>query len=278
MCYTTSTETTRPFGQGIDGPTGATVPVGVNGCPADPTISCTQAGSVVPDGIPDGFTDPIHKYWAVVFEVNKSFSHNWQLRANYTISKVFGNFEGAFRNDNGQSDPGISSLFDFTSGLFGQLGGQFTPGVLNQDRLQVANGYFSYVFDHGMLRNLTLGTGVTISTGTPITELGSHPVYLNAGEIPIGGRGALGRTPTTGFVNFHADYLWSMTERFKLRFGTDLFNIANTKRILFINQTDSLQFGVPNADFLKPGVVTTGLAADGIQSPFNARIFARLEF
>jgi len=242
---------------------------GLNGQPA---------GGVVPDGIPDGFADPIHKYWAVVFEVNKSFSHNWQLRANYTISKVFGNFEGAFRNDNGQSDPGISSLFDFTTGQFGQLGGQFTPGVLNQDRQQVANGYFSYVFDHGKMRNLTLGTGVTVSTGTPITELGSHPVYLNSGEIPIGGRGALGRTPTTGFVNFHADYLWNMTERFKLRFGTDLFNIANTKRILFINQTDSLQFGVPNADFLKPGVQTTALAADGIQAPFNARIFARIEF
>jgi hypothetical protein len=242
---------------------------GLNGQPA---------GGVVPDGIPDGFTDPVHKYWSVVFEVNKSFSHNWQLRANYTISKVFGNFEGAFRNDNGQSDPGISSLFDFTSGSFGQLGGQFTPGVLNQDRQQVANGYFSYVFDHGMLRNLTLGTGVTVSTGTPVTELGSHPVYLNAGEIPIGGRGALGRTPTTGFVNFHADYLVRLTERFHLRFGTDLFNIANTKRILFFNQSDSLQFGVPNADFLKPGVQTTALAADGIQAPFNARIFARIEF
>ena len=75
------------------------------------------------------------------------------------ISKVFGNFEGAFRNDNGQSDPGISSLFDFTHGNFNQLGGQITPGVLNQDRQQVANGYFSYVFDHGMLKNL-LGTGI----------------------------------------------------------------------------------------------------------------------
>ena len=260
-----------------------TIPVGINGCAVDLMGNsipgkCNQAGSVVPDGIPDGFTDPIHKYWAVVFEVNKSFSHNWQLRANYTISKVFGNFEGAFRNDNGQSDPGISSLFDFTSGNFGQLGGQFTPGVLNQDRQQVANGYFSYVFDHGMLKNLTLGTGVSIQTGTPVTELGSHPIYLNSGEIPIGGRGALGRTPTTGFVNFHADYLWNMTERFKLRFGTDLFNIANTKRILFFNQNDSLQFGVPNGDFLKPTVQTTALAADGIQAPFNARIFARIEF
>ncbi|MGA8223688.1 MAG: carboxypeptidase regulatory-like domain-containing protein [Candidatus Acidiferrales bacterium] len=267
------------FNAGLDVPTQSVVPAGINGCPTT-DISCTPAGSVVPDGIPDGFADPIHKYWAVVIEVNKSFSHNWQLRANYTVSRVFGNFEGAFRNDNGQSDPGISSLFDFTTGNFNQLGGQFTPGLLNQDREQVANGYFSYVFDHGMLKNLTLGSGLNIATGTPITELGSHPVYLNSGEIPIGGRGALGRTPTTGTVNFHADYLWSMTERFHLRFGADLFNIADTKRVEYINETDSLKFGVANADFLKPNNIlgTNWYQATGIQAPFNARLFARLEF
>jgi len=245
-------------------------------------VNGTTAGSVAPDGISDGFADPIHKYWSVVFEVNKSFSHNWQLRANYTISKVFGNFEGAFRNDNGQSDPGVSSLFDFTTGNFNQLGGQFTPGVLNQDRQQVANGYFSYVFDHGMLKNLTLGTGVTIATGTPITELAAHPVYLDSGEIPIGGRGALGRTPTTGSVSFHGDYLWSMTERFKLRFGADLFNVANTKRIQYLNQNIDLTFGTPNSDFLKPSTIgaTTFISSlpSGIQAPFNARLFARIEF
>jgi hypothetical protein len=245
--------------------------LGVNGQPE---------GSIVPDGIPDGFADPIHKYWAVVFEVNKSFSHNWQLRANYTISKVFGNFEGAFRNDNGQSDPGISSLFDFTTGNFNQLGGQFVPGILNQDRQQVANGYFSYVFDHGFLKNLTVGPGVQIQTGTPITELGSHPVYLNEGEIPIGGRGALGRTPTTGQVNLHVDYLWNMTERFHLRLGADLFNLANTKRIEYINEADSLKFGIPNADFQKPAIIlgSNPTDASGIQAPFNCRLFMRLEF
>lgn len=268
---------TNSFGQGITDSRGNNVAcfnetgLGVNG---------KQAGSVVPDGIPDGFADPVHKYWSVVFEINKSFSHNWQLRANYTISKVFGNFEGAFRNDNGQSDPGISSLFDFTSGQFGQLGGQFTPGLLNQDRQQVANGYFSYVFDHGMLKNLTLGTGVNIQTGTPITELAAHPVYLNSGEIPIGGRGALGRTPTTGAVSFHTDYLWNMTERFKVRLGADLFNVANTKRVEYINEAIDLKFGVPNADFQKPNNVLGSNPSDGngIQAPFNARLFARIEF
>jgi len=248
-----------------------TEPLGVNGL---------QAGSVVPDGIPDGFVDPIHKYWAMVFEVNKSFSHNWQLRANYTVSKVFGNYEGAFRNDNGQSDPGISSLFDFTPGNFNLLGAQFTPGLLNENRQQVANGYFSYVFDRGMLKNLTLGTGASIQTGTPISELAAHPVYQNPGEVPIGGRGSEGTTPTTGYVNFHGDYVMNLTERFHMRFGVDLFNIANTKRILYINQNIDLGLGIKNADFLQPAFVTGSpiSSSSGIQSPFNARFFARLEF
>jgi hypothetical protein len=242
--------------------------LGVNGAPA---------GSVTPDGIPDGFSDPVHKYWSVEFEVNKSFSHNWQLRANYRISKIFGNFEGAFRNDNGQSDPGISSLFDFTPGQFGLLGNQFTPGVLNSDRQQVANGYFSYVFDHGKMKNLTLGTGIRVTTGTPVNELAAHPVYDNAGEVPIGGRGSQGRTQTTGNVDFHGDYVLKVTERAHLRFGVDLFNIANTKRILSIDQNIDLGTGTTNLDFLKPNtlVATRG---DSIQSPFNARLFFRLEF
>jgi hypothetical protein len=261
------------------------VPVGVHGCQVDASGNsvpghCTAAGSVVPDGIPDGFADPIRKYWSVVIEVNKSFSHNWQLRANYTLSRVFGNYEGAYRNDNGQGDPGISSLFDFTPGNFGLLGTQVQPGVLNENRQEVANGYFSYLFDRGMLKNLTLGTGVNISTGTPITAFAAHPVYQNPGEVPLGSRGSQGTTPTTGTVNFHGDYFLNVTEKMHLRFGVDLFNIANTKRILYFNQNVDLGTGVPNADFLKPANIG-GIpisASSGIQSPFNARLSFSLEF
>ncbi len=59
------------------------------------------------------------------FEVNKSMSKGWQMRANYRIAKLYGNYEGSFRNDNGQNDPNISSLFDFTRGDFNLLGQQF---------------------------------------------------------------------------------------------------------------------------------------------------------
>jgi Carboxypeptidase regulatory-like domain/TonB-dependent Receptor Plug Domain len=242
-----------------------------------PDATNANAGQPIPDGIPDGFVDPIRRYWAVEFEVNKSFSHNWQMRANYRIARLFGNYEGALRNDNGQTDPGISSLFDFTTGNFNLLGNQFTPGVLPTDRLHIVNGFFTYVFDR-YAKGLALGTGVRVVTGSPISELAAHPVYLNAGEVPIGGRGSQGRTPITGTVDFHGEYPIRLTEKMRLHLGADLFNIGFAKRALFINQNIDLGFGTPNADFLKPANQTTVLTNDAFQSPFQARLFVKFEF
>ncbi|HET7214543.1 MAG TPA: hypothetical protein VFL79_13200, partial [Terriglobia bacterium] len=233
-------------------------------------------GEPFSDGIADGFAKPIRVYQAVEIELNKQFSKNWMMRTSWTISKLQGNYQGAFRGDNGQRDPGISSLFDFTPGFYNLLGDQFKPGVLPTDRRHLINAYFSYVFDKYAVKNLTLGTGVQIASGTPVSNYGDHPVYQNAGEVPLGGRGILGRTPVNGQVDVHADYPFKLSERNKLRFGTDLFNIANQKTVLTIDQFRDLtnQPANSNLDFLKPGrgVTTT------YQRPFYARFFVRWEF
>src|SRR5262249_44471695 len=57
--------------------------------------------------------NPVHKYDAVELVMNRRFSSNWSLMASYRWSKLRGNFEGYYRDDNGQSDPGITSLYDF---------------------------------------------------------------------------------------------------------------------------------------------------------------------
>ena len=173
-----------------------------------PYANGANPGDAVPDGIPDGFVDPVRNYKSVEFEVNKSFAKNFQMRANYRIAKLFGNYEGSFRNDNGQSDPNISSLFDFTQGDFNLLGQQFTPGVLNTDVRHLANGFFSYTFPD-RAKGLTVGTSVHFQTGVPINNLFAHPAYFNSGEIPFcadnttncpSARGSLGRTPAFGTV------------------------------------------------------------------------------
>jgi hypothetical protein len=235
-----------------------------------------QIGSATPDGVPDGFVNPIRQYTAVEIEVNKAFSKNWLMRANWRIAKLFGNFEGAFRNDNGQTDPSISSLFDFTPGTFGLLGDQFKPGVLNTDRRHIVNVFFSYYVDHSALKGLTLGTGVNMQSGMPINDLKAHPVYLNAGEVPVGGRGSEGRTPFLGTVDAHLDYMHAITERTNFHIGVDLFNIANSRRNTFLNQNEDLSFGVANADFLKPN--NQAVLGDGFQAPFSMRILLKFVF
>jgi hypothetical protein len=216
-------------------------------------------GSPGADGIPDGFVDPVHIYRAVEIEVNKRFSNNWQLLANWRIGSLRGNYEGHLRNDNGQTDPGISSLFDFTAGDFGLLGDQFAVGPLNTDRRHVVNVYSNYVMSSSILPDrwrflsgLNLGTGFHIESGLPMSNLAAHPVYLNSGEVPLGGRGILGRTPTDLRIDLHADYPFKFSERVKLGLVGDVFNITNTRTLRLINQLSESTFQQPNPDFKQP--------------------------
>lgn len=232
-----------------------------------------NVGGIGTDGIPDGFVDPKRKYRAVEIEVNKRFSDNWQLLANWRIASLKGNYEGHLRNDNGQTDPGISSLFDFTEGEFNLLGDQFASGPLNSDRRHVINIFGSYAFSADgwgkRLKGLNLGFNFHSASGLPISEFLAHPAYLNAGEIPVGGRGKLGRTAWNNRLDLHADYPWNFTESMRLKFIADFFNVTNTRKIVRPQEFAETTIGVPNVDFLQPRA---------FYAPFNMRLGLRFEF
>jgi hypothetical protein len=215
----------------------------------------------------------VHKYKAVEIELNKRFTNNWQLLSNWRISKLTGNFEGHFRNDNGQTDPGISSLFDFTAGSFGLLGDQFKPGPLNTDRRHVVNIYGNYEFskEKGFKRiaGLNLGPAIHFETGVPISRFNAHPAYLNAGEVPVGGRGSLGRTAPYFRFDFHANYPLRISEKVKLNLIGDFFNVFNSTKVRLPDQNAQLTVGSPNVDFGKPTL---------FYLPFNMRVGVRLEW
>ena len=255
-------EVTNSAGQVIGGICFAAL--GKNGQPA---------GNPGADGVPDGFPDPVHKYRGVEIELNKRFSNNWLLLSNWRIAKLEGNFEGHYRNDNGQTDPAISSLFDFTAGEYGLLGDQFSVGPLNTDRRHVANIYASYLFgESGLgkaLKGFNLGGGLHLESGVPISEFLAHPAYLNAGEVPAGGRGKLGRTDFFTRLDLSASYVFSITERWKLKFNSDFFNVTNNRDVRLPDQNRQLTVGQNNVDFLKPL---------SYRLPFNMRLGLKLEF
>ncbi|HYM11343.1 MAG TPA: carboxypeptidase regulatory-like domain-containing protein [Bryobacterales bacterium] len=247
--------------------------------PNDP--KCDQSTGFTPvinplgsDGIPDGFPNPSRVYQSMELTVSKRFFANWQMYASYRLAKLWGNFEGSFRNDNGQQDPNISSLFDFTN-TDGLLTGQTAPGVLPSDRRQELKLFSNYQFSQGFLKNLNLGGSWNIQSGTPITKLLSHPAYGNAGEIPDGARGAFGRTPWTFPLNLHADYTVKLSERKNLKFVADLFNLGNQTRVVRVDQYAELTNATVNPDFLKPD---NQLFVYPYQVPFHARLAVRFEF
>jgi len=239
-------------------------------------------GEETPDGNPDGYLSPVRNYQAAEIEINKSFSHNWSLISNLRIARLIGNFEGAYRNDNGQNDPGISSLYDFTPGVLGTLGQQYVPGPLNADQRYIVNIYPTYVFDKGWVKGLTVTPGVKIQSGVPLTTLYAQEDYQDSGEIPQFGRGDLGRSPVTGTVDVHLDYPWRISETKSLHFSVDMLNIADTRRNLLVNQNWDLSFGLQNIDFNKPGTSYANAGGtnlvQGFVQPFSARFHVAFNF
>jgi len=233
------------------------------------------AGSPGADGVADGFPNPVRLYKAVEIELNKRFSNSWQLLSNWRIASLRGNFEGHFRNDNGQTDPGISSLFDFTQGDFNLLGDQFAVGPLNTDRHHIVNIYANYALGGAKnlylnrLSGLNTGFGVHMETGVPVSEFLAHPVYLNAGEIPVGGRGKLGRTPFFAQFDLHLDYPWKISERARMTFVANFFNVTNSQRIRAITQFRESTAGQLNPDFGNPA---------SYRNPFSTTLGLKLDF
>jgi len=198
------------------------------------------------------FGQPKRDFEALEILLNKRLSNNWQLTANYRYARLRGNYEGLYRNDNGQADPNITSLFDFPDTPL--VHGQYQVGALNTDRPRVLNIFGSWFFNHG----LELAGAFQWASGVPRTPLLAHPVYGNDGELPgtdprylfydfeaglyrLAGpgepgsvlgdydavtRGELGRTPDLITLDLHAG--WTIPVRdTRLKLAVDVANVTN---------------------------------------------------
>ena len=116
-------------------------------------------------GLGGSFESPVHKYNAVEITADKRLSDKWAIQASYRWSRLTGTYEGFYRDDNGQSDPGITSLYDFPTNdpsytavgvpQFGFQGdirfqGDLGAGPLPLDRPHQVKVYGSYVFDSAL--------------------------------------------------------------------------------------------------------------------------------
>ncbi len=197
---------------------------------------------------------PVRNYWAYEVDVNyntKRFAAFFNLR----LSRLEGNYEGLFRNDNGQSDPNITSLYDFSleylrtqesadvRGLSGKE--QYATGPLPNDRAVIMNAGLTYNWDSGFSSSVL----AKFATGTPLSAFYGLQDYDNSGELPVGGRGAEGRMPNSLVFDYSGQYLMKLGGTKSISFRADVFNFFNHHVIRTQDQNLDVSYGVPNLNY-----------------------------
>ncbi len=222
-------------------------------------------------------------YRALEFTATRRFNNNFSFIASYVFSSLTGNYEGLFRNDNGQSDPNITSLFDLTSLL------NNTYGRLPNDRPHQFKFNGTYVTPW----RVVLSGNFYAQSGAPFNALIPHPVYGNnegflnprgttVVPTPIaGGEGGLGdavgttRTPFTFNLDLGAYFPIRFDEKRELRFTVDWFNVTNTQRAVKLDETFLINSGVTGVPPVANPFFGTGQI---FQYPSSLRLGAKFRF
>src|SRR5215218_8843758 len=243
------------------------------------------AGDPAHDRAPQCFGRAQRFYRAIEFSATKRFTNNFQFIASYVFSSLIGNYEGLFRNDNGQSDPNITSLFDLQSLLAN------TYGRLPNDRPHQFkfNGSYRTPF------KLLVSGNFYAQSGVPFNALVPHPIYGNnegfgvqrgTAIVPTVSASEAGfpnvvesigsnRTPTTMNLDLGVYYPIRVGEGKELRLTGDWFNVFNSQRAVTLDQTFSINSGVTGVPPVPNPFYGSALL---VQSPSSFRFGAKFTF
>jgi TonB dependent receptor/Carboxypeptidase regulatory-like domain/TonB-dependent Receptor Plug Domain len=179
------------------------------------------------------------EYDAVEIRLDKHLSKNYYFNANYTWSRLFGNYSGlASSDEEGRTSPNVNRNFDLPIVGFTALG-QPDNGRLPTDRPHSFKFYGGYNlnwkdrlgFAGGNSTDFSMFT--TLQSGTPLT---TRFVIFNIDNMILNGRGDLGRTEAFTQTDFslHHRYRFGGSERFSLVFDLDVLNLFNEMNVLGI--------------------------------------------
>ena len=257
----------------------------------DPRSNPAFAGLTRP-----AFEDSVHKYDAVELTANKTFADNWSIFASYRWSRLKGNFEGFFRSDNGQSDPSITSLFDFPTNdpsytqvgvpQYGYRGDiRFQGTSLGQGQLPNDRPHQLKLYATKSLSNLNLGLGLNAGSGRRLTALAANPIYNNSGEIPLTIRGGgaqtvdglLTSTDKEVILDLHADYAIKVGGSQRVILLADVFNLMNDTDPTWYDVGSESNFQVANPNYGQP-LNGVGANTNSFQPPRSIRFGARFEW
>jgi outer membrane receptor protein involved in Fe transport len=224
-------------------------------------------------------------YRAIEFTATKRFTNNFQFIASYVYSSLIGNYEGLFRNDNGQSDPNITSLFDLQSLL------KNTYGRLPNDRPH----QFKFNGSYRTPWKLLVSGNFYAQSGVPFNQLIPHPIYGNNEGFAVQRGTAIiptvtavqagfpnkvesvgsNRSPRTMNLDLGVYYPIKVGEGKELRLTGDWFNVFNAQRAVTLDQTFTINSGVSGVPPVANPFFGSALL---VQAPSSFRFGAKFTF
>jgi hypothetical protein len=225
-------------------------------------------------------TRPQRRYDGLEFVVEKRLSNNWYFNANYTYSRLFGNYSGLASSDEphllgGRTSPGVTRAFDLPFIGF-TAKGDFDNGRLQTDRPHVFNVYGAYIFNWmGSKVNSTEISGFqTITSGQPQTT----SIYGASTVTPqiFLGRGDLGRSPTYSQTDLNVThrYRFGRDNRVTLAFDFNVLNLfdQDTVTALYTTMNPSSAPVNPAALGLTAVQYANGYTSGALLQPILTRI------
>ncbi|HEV7746810.1 MAG TPA: TonB-dependent receptor [Pyrinomonadaceae bacterium] len=211
-------------------------------------------------------TRPQRRYDGLEFVLERRLAKNYYFNANYTYSRLFGNYSGLTSSDEahlveGRLAPGVSRAFDLPFIGFTAKG---VPdnGRLQTDRPHVFNIFGSYILHWaGEGRHSTEFSGFqTITSGTPQTTT----IYGASTVTPqiFLGRGDLGRSPIYSQTDFNVTHRYKLGKDQKLTAAFDLnfLNLFNQATVTGVYTTMNPSTAQVNGPALGFPNTTTGYA------------------
>ncbi|MDR1726391.1 MAG: TonB-dependent receptor [Acidobacteriota bacterium] len=202
----------------------------------------------LPAATPDfAMPKPKRQYDAVTVALTRRFSQGWFLGANYTWSRLQGNYAGLSNTDEvsaggwamAQGDsgvgarPGSSATRNYDSELYYlDAEGRRVEGRLATDRPHVFKAYGSYEFKWGTSVSASFYAG----SGTPLTTtVAAYAPSSGSLEMMVNGRGDAGRTPVLTQTDLLLAHEVGLGGGKKLRIEFNVTNLFNQKTVRHID-------------------------------------------
>jgi hypothetical protein len=173
----------------------------------------------------------IREYDALEVRLDKRFTNNFYFNANYTFSRLYGNYPGlASSDETGRNSPNVNRLFDLPFVAF-LPGGQENLGRLATDRPHSFKFYGAYTQKWSNSNTTEFGAFTTAQSGTPIS---SQFIFESVTSTLLNGRGDLGRTEAFTQTDFSIrhKYRFGRDERFTIVADIDVLNLFNEANVL----------------------------------------------